>query len=900
MSTIEQTVVVILAAGKGTRMGREDLAKVCFEIDGVPAINRIIEAFKKKRFERFLAIVGSMAQQVMETVGKVDQQVMFVYQSPQLGTGHAGRIAADALQTMGHTGPVLLTMGDKYVEPAAVEMLVEGFIKQQADLALLTIPRTRTSEISSGRVMIDKSGQAVGIVESVDLARQQIVDDLRTLIGKRQSINPIIITDTIKKHISRPGKIAVAVPELLKLARKKSNVSRKELDGILNLEKYNLSVEGEQYTSSQIEKLCRQFNPSLYLFKSSVFYRGMAMLDNNNAQGEYYMTDVVRHLNSVKDETGRRELRIRTVAVKNADIIQGFNSPDELLSIQDYVRRRKKEQSVPTGAGVQCQLKKNQYCSVNEWICKIDTAGPKLKKWLRENYGRHDDLHNEKRKELLKVLKCYGRQFNFDDKVLIVRAPGRINLMGRHVDHRGGFNNFLALHRETIAVAGLRNDDNVIAVNTNPKLFKPQQFNISELIGRFAWTDWLNYVNSDWVRSMLRSSAGEWGNYLKAAMLRVQHKYQDLKICGMNTAIYGSVPMAAGLSSSSTLVVAALRGAIALNNLELTSHQFVDLCGEGEWFVGSRGGAGDHAAITLGQRGKIAQVGYLPFRVEKIVDAPAEYQVIIADSHIKAPKSAAAKQQFNSRIASYNLGLALLQQRCPETAHQIEYVRDLNPERLGGGTSDIYRLLLKVPETMTRKDFENTLSCEYQQLMETNFSSHDDPGLYQVRGVLLFGAAECLRSKMAIDYLKQGDMTRFGELMKVSHDGDRVSRIGSDGEYVAWQADGSEAALHKLISDLASEDPNRVLRAQLYMQPGGYACSTKEIDKMVDIACAVPGVAGAQIAGAGLGGCIMILVQKDAVKAVRQALAKGYYRPSGLTPTIVNCIMVEGARLAEF
>ncbi|MCK5270883.1 MAG: NTP transferase domain-containing protein, partial [Sedimentisphaerales bacterium] len=181
MSTIEQTVVVILAAGKGTRMGREDMAKVCFEIDGVPAINRIIEAFKKKRFERFLVIVGSMAQQVMETVGKIDKQVMFVYQSPQLGTGHAGRIVADALQTMGHVGPILLTMGDKYVEPAAVEMLVEGFIKQQADLALLTVPRTRTSEISSGRVMIDKTGQAVGIVESVDLARQQIVDDLRIL-----------------------------------------------------------------------------------------------------------------------------------------------------------------------------------------------------------------------------------------------------------------------------------------------------------------------------------------------------------------------------------------------------------------------------------------------------------------------------------------------------------------------------------------------------------------------------------------------------------------------------------------------------------------------------------------------------------------------------------------------
>ena len=77
-----------------------------------------------------------------------------------------------------------------------------------------------------------------------------------------------------------------------------------------------------------------------------------------------------------------------------------------------------------------------------------------------------------------------------DEKVCVVRAPGRINLMGRHVDHRGGLTNFLAIDRETFAVAGLRDDNNVVAVSTEPKKFKPVEFNISELIGRFAWSDW--------------------------------------------------------------------------------------------------------------------------------------------------------------------------------------------------------------------------------------------------------------------------------------------------------------------------------------------------------------------------------------------------------------------------
>ena len=53
-SIAERTIVVILAAGKGTRMGRSDLSKVCFEIDSVPAISRVITAFKRQRFNKFL------------------------------------------------------------------------------------------------------------------------------------------------------------------------------------------------------------------------------------------------------------------------------------------------------------------------------------------------------------------------------------------------------------------------------------------------------------------------------------------------------------------------------------------------------------------------------------------------------------------------------------------------------------------------------------------------------------------------------------------------------------------------------------------------------------------------------------------------------------------------------
>ena len=48
----------------------------------------------------------------------------------------------------------------------------------------------------------------------------------------------------------------------------------------------------------------------------------------------------------------------------------------------------------------------------------------------------------------------------------------------------------------------------------------------------------------------------------------------------------GNIPVAAGLSSSSAIVVAVMEALVALNCLNLTEREFIDLCGEGEWFVG--------------------------------------------------------------------------------------------------------------------------------------------------------------------------------------------------------------------------------------------------------------------------------------------------------------------------
>ena len=71
----------------------------------------------------------------------------------------------------------------------------------------------------------------------------------------------------------------------------------------------------------------------------------------------------------------------------------------------------------------------------------------------------------------------------------------------------------------------------------------------------------------------------------------------------MDAAVNGNIPMAAGLSSSSALVVASMEAITAVNGLHPAPAELVTWCGQAEWFVGSHGGSADHAAIRLGRAG---------------------------------------------------------------------------------------------------------------------------------------------------------------------------------------------------------------------------------------------------------------------------------------------------------
>jgi len=893
--------VVILCGGRGTRMGSAEKHKVCFPIEGVPAINRTVGMFDGLGAGKIVIVVGAMAGQVVSTVGAEFPHVLFAYQDKQSGTGHAAQIGVQALQRLGHTGTILITMGDKVIAPAVIVELARQFVTSRCDLIFVTGPKTLAGDTTStaGRIVTDTRGNVLCNVELRDIRRLQILEQIHKTLAKGgkgagDGLSAERIMQIGRRYIGDTEKLLKALTPVDQFLRAGKAVPAEQLRRLLGPRGGAITIAGKPFTAEMIEKRAKTVNLSVYLGREQLFYELLPRIQPDNAQNEYYLTDIIKL--AADDAQG---WKLQQFVVDKPTDVMAFNSPDQLLQIEDAFRRKKVGVKV-TEPLLKVRLGARQYKPASQWLKIFETFPPKLRSTLAGIYGTDESLLNKRRKLFLKAIKLFARRFGADRKAVVVRAPGRLNLMGRHVDHRGGAVNVMAIDRDVIFVADARQDDVVNLVNVDRRRFPDRRFSISEVLGAMQWDDWLTYVNSRHVRQILMRSAGDWSNYVKASLVRLQQSYHQLRIFGMDAAVVGDVPMAAGLSSSSALVVASAEVAVALNGLDVTPSELVDFCGEGEWFVGSRGGAADHAAIHMGRRGSIAHVRFFPFKVHGIYCLPTACKVLIANSGQSAQKSATAKDRFNQRVATYELGFMLLKDRLPQYDHLLEHVRDVNPQRLNCTVSDIYRMLLNVPERISREELTQLLSARHKDRVERVLASHQPPKEYDLRGVLLYGVAECQRSLMCPNVLQSGDLRAFGTLMNVSHDGDRVCRYRLNSKSKRWRRtayhyDFSQQAINNLCDDLASEDPQRVLRAQLYMQPGSYACSTERIDKMVDIALNTGGVYGAQLAGAGLGGCIMVLAAPQAMPTLQKALTTQYYHPLQLPPNMHVCNPVEGS-----
>ncbi len=806
-------VCILLCAGKGSRMGDTKTHKVCHKIGGVPAVVRSIERMRAAGITRFIAVVGHQADQVMATLAN-EPGVTFAYQPEQLGTGNAALYGLKAMADQGLSGPALIVMGDKFIASDVVESLISKYEESKVGCVFATQPEEFNR--SGGRIVI-RDGKVYGIVEMLDACLCEVKE-----LGLSE--------DEIYAYAEKMGLAQNKAEKLIEAARRGGAPT------------YTLG--GENFTAREIRE-SDVINTATYLMDSALAIRALARVGDNNTQGEVYLTDAVNEIACAAGAT--------TVFVPEREKLLTYSTLEDLKNLEQYFH-----------------VEKPKARRVSEWLETLDAR----KTEFLDLYG-NEARALERMEAYREVLLAYQKEYG-DGEVVIARAPGRVNLMGRHIEHRGGSINVISIDREVLAVAGKREDDLVRSCNLSAQ-FETREFSIATCMKLCENESWLDFIESDEITKMVTEYKGDWVNYVMAGVLRLQLKERNRPLCGMNLMISGNIPMAAGLSSSSAIVVATMEAAVALNDTNLKANEFIHLCGEGEWLVGSRGGAGDHAAMKSGKRGKITHISFCPFEIQQSLDFPNEYDMVVVNSFVDAKKSAGAKDQFNQRVASYEFGFMMLYENFPQFQERMQFLKHINPQTLGVPTSKIYEMLLTLPERMTIREIYETLPKRYHEKIDRICKTHTAPEYYDIRGVILYGIAECERAEKCMELLEKRDFATLGKLMDISHNGDRVTKDG-----VPFDGGVSDVYLYRLIAALRSENPAEVLAAQLWMQPGAYACSTPVIDDLVDSITRRDGVVGAQLSGAGLGGCIMALVEKEHSAELLSYLKEIYYDKNGL------------------
>lgn len=539
---------------------------------------------------------------------------------------------------------------------------------------------------------------------------------------------------------------------------------------------------------------------------------------------------------------------------------------------------------------------------LSEWANLLrDPDGPASRE-LAEIYGHDRSVIEQKAAFVLEALDLFARAFRPEASVFLARSAGRINLIGMHTDHRGGAVNPIAV-RETWLICEPRDDDVLDCATRRSKLFPRRTFSIRKELGDTPIGNWDRWTLALAAAREAAGTAGDWINYIKSIALYLEHIRPTFSppvtrpLRGMNLLVAGTLPLGAGLSSSSSLVVGAADALIHLNALPVSARELVEICGQAEWFVGTRGGCGDHAAIKFGRRGHVSNLGSYPLTIDAVPLPDEDLRIVLCNSCVEAKKSAGARDEFNNRIAAYEFSLMFLRQRFPRRAAIMQHLRDVNPETLGVDDAEILRMLLQIPRRMSRAQILAALP-EAEERIRHIFSSHAEPAAgYPVRNVCAFGVTECIRSRLAADALRQGSIKTFAEIINVSHNGDRVTRLTPEGQRVPADKSLTDEILRRRIAGLESGDPVRVEAARLWRLPGGYDASIPEIDAIVDSCLATEGVLAARLVGAGLGGSAHAIVHKNRVAALIQRVTEDYYRPRSLEPDAEVYTPVNGAAL---
>ena len=253
---------------------------------------------------------------------------------------------------------------------------------------------------------------------------------------------------------------------------------------------------------------------------------------------------------------------------------------------------------------------------------------------------------NQQMKE--KVLQDFKK--NFGGEPIIVRSPGRVNIIGEHTDYNNGFVLPAAIDKAIYVAVSPRNDEQI-------KLYS----------GEFD-------KSFDTSLTKLKPTKEGWPNYILGVADQLMKRGYAIK--GFNLAIDGDVPIGSGLSSSAAVECAT---AFALDEIFKLGISKKDLAFIGQkaehTFAGVMCGIMDQFASVFGKKDHVIKLDcqsldyeYVPLKLEG-------YKILLLNTNVK---HSLASSEYNTRRAQCEQGVAWIKEHHPE----VNSLRDVDMEML--------------------------------------------------------------------------------------------------------------------------------------------------------------------------------------------------------------------------
>ena len=372
----------------------------------------------------------------------------------------------------------------------------------------------------------------------------------------------------------------------------------------------------------------------------------------------------------------------------------------------------------------------------------------------------------------VKILQEFISRFGGDP--LIVKSPGRINIIGEHTDYNNGFVLPAAIDKAAYIAMSLRDDNEIHLVALD-----------------------LNESFSTRVEDLKPTTDLSWTNYILGSAAQFQKN--GLALRGFNAVLLSDVPIGAGLSSSAAIECATVFALNELLGTNLTRLTMVGMAQKAEHeYAGVMCGIMDQFASMMGKKDHVIRLDcqsleyqYVPLKLEG-------YKIVLFNTNVK---HSLASSEYNTRRNECNQAVAWVRQTEPA----VESLRDVTELMLDQYVKPKSELIDRRSRFVVQEierllnGCEDLIKGDVQALGKKMFATHE--GLSKMYEV------SCKELDWLVDFVKDNPNVMGARMMGGGFGGCTINLVKEDAieELVKSIQPAYEQAMHlTLTSYIAS------------------------------------------------------------------------------------------------